>query len=213
MAQNQLEGNKLKKIHGRNISNARGSLSVTLNLFTYCLLWSPGEISQIQVDPPEIFYHPKFSHSFAVSTTCHFNPSFNYRISGRTSYSWQAFCAKQLNPLGFSYSSTSWISGPSTLLLTFGSLTQFSHHILPVLRKHWYPNTQGLCISSALKGHGSGPHSTTVLTAIVHIRHLIDNKMSCRYQKCLRLVNDNRVLYMRADTSFDIKTVSWGLAT
>lgn len=54
---------------------------------------------------------------------------------------------------------------PSALRTTSELLTKFSHHVLPVLRRQRYSNTDSLRTSYILNGHVLQSYSRTDLTA------------------------------------------------
>lgn len=93
---------------------------------------------------------------------------------------------------------------PSSLGLTSKLLTKLTCHILSTRRRQRLSNTISLRISSAFIGHASEPHSSINLT-VTTIQPLIDNRISRRRDRCIRMVNASWVFCLLNSISCSLR--------
>lgn len=91
---------------------------------------------------------------------------------------------------------------PGNQRLTYELLTKFSNHTLPI---HRCSNTKSPRTSPPLTGQVSEPQTNSEPTAAGNIRTLIDNQISHRWHRYLKLANTSRAFCMREGTSLDIR--------
>lgn len=130
-----------------------------------------------------------------MSLTRHSQPTSNHYLSRRTAYTesgshsagMRKTCPNNFNLFWYSRCSKNWTPGPSIWRLIFELLTK----ILPIIQINWRSNTKDLRILSVFNCHVSQLWSNTDFIVVAYIRRLIDNWMSCRFHRCLKLSKTN----------------------
>lgn len=111
-------------------------------------------------------------------------------------------CPNHLSLFGLSASFDDWTLEPRTLRRNFEPLTNFSYHILPILRRQRCSSTDALCKYSVLNGYVLKPHSGTEYMVVVSPN--IDRKPNVMPTLPMFPTDANLASCTREDTTFSI---------